>query len=114
MEEAPKRKHHHALTNDYFLRVGESKSGRLPFYGIEHYLQHGWQFYPKAHTNVVVRSWKILRKFKRIRAKVHVRTAEMNGVTGVMIYRRSKRFGDASLINALAVTKFMSQTVITL
>lgn len=98
------------LTNEYFLRYGESKSGRLPFYGIEHYLVHGWQFYPNAHVNVVVRSWKILRKFKRIRAKVVVRMVEMNGKRGVMIYRRSKRFGDASLINALAVTKFTSAT----
>ena len=105
---------HQSLTNEYFLRWGESKSGRLPFYGIEHYLVHGWQFYPDAHTNVVVRSWKILRKFKRIRARINVRTAEMNGVKGVMIYRRSKRFGDESLINALAATKFMSGTVITL
>lgn len=107
-------KHHHSLTNEYFLRYGESKSGRLPFYGIEHYLVHGWQFYPNAHTNVVLRSWKILRKFKRIRAKVNIRTAEMYGKKGVMIYRRSKRFGDVSLINALAATKFMSGTVISL
>lgn len=102
----------HSLTNECFLRYGESKSGRLPFYGIENYLKYGWQFYPDAHTNVVVRSWKILRKFKRIRARISVRTAEMNGKKGVMIYRRLKRFGDESLIHALDVTKFMSGTVI--
>ena len=113
MEEASERKKYN-LTNEYFLRYGESKSGRLPFYGIEHYLLHGWQFYPNAHVNVVVRSWKILRKFKRIRAKIYVRTAEMHGKKGVMIYRRLKRFGDASLINALAVTKFTSGTVTSL
>ena len=117
MEEIAKgktNKHHHSLTNEYFLRYGESKSGRLPFYGIEHYLVHGWQIYPKAHTNVVLRSCKIQKKFKRIRAKVNIRTAEMYWKKGVMIYRRSKRFGDVSLINALAATKFMSGTVITL
>lgn len=114
MEKTSEGKAKYNLTNEYFLRYGESKSGRLPFYGIEHYLLHGWQFYPDAHTNVVIRSWKILRKFKRIRAKIYVRIAEMNGRKGVMIYRRSKRFGDASLINALAVTKFTSGTVTSL
>jgi hypothetical protein len=103
------------LSVDYFLRVGKYKSGRLPFYNdITFYLQNGWQFFPDSNTNLVERSWKILRKFKRIRARVHIRTAEMNGQRGVILYRNSKRFGDESLTNALAVTRFMSGTVITL
>lgn len=103
------------LNVDYFLRLGEYKSGRLPFYNdISFYLRNGWQFFPDTNTNLVERSWKILRKFKRIRARVHIRTAEMNGQKGVILYRNSKRFGDESLINALAVTRFMSGTVITL
>ena len=103
------------LNVEHFLRVGQYKSGRLPFYNdISPYLRHGWQFYPETNTNLVERSWKILRKFRRIRARVRIRTAEMNGKRGVILYRNSKRFGDESLINALAVTKFMSGTVITL
>jgi len=97
-----------------FQRFGEYKNGRLRFYGINHYLEHGWQFFPNEYTAVVVRSWKVMRKLKRIRARVMVRTATMNNCQGVILYRRSKRFGDASLINALAATKFMSETVTTL
>ncbi len=110
--EEEKRKHN--LSNEYFLRYGEGRSGRQQFYGIEHYLVHGWQFYPEAYVNVVARSWKILRKLKRIRAKVRIASAEKDGQRGAILYRTSKRFGDASLINALAATKFMSGKVITL
>jgi hypothetical protein len=103
------------LNVEFFLRVGWYKSGRMPFYGdIDFYLQNGWQFYPDTTTNLVERSWKILRKFKRIRARVKIRTAEMNGQRGVVLYRNSKRFGDESLTNALAAMKFMSGTVIIL
>lgn len=97
-----------------FQRFGEYKKGRLRFYGIDHYLIHGWQFYPDEYTATVVKSWRIMRKIMRIRARVMVRTASMNGCQGVILYRRSKMFGDASLINALAATKFMSETVTTL
>jgi len=97
-----------------FQRFGEYKKGRIRFYGIDHYLIHGWQFYPNEYTTPIVRSWKIMRKIKRIRARVMIRTASMNNCQGVILYRRTKRFGDASLTNALAVTRFMSETVITL
>jgi hypothetical protein len=113
MEEVKKRKSY-SLSNEYFLRYGEGRSGRQQFYGIEHYLVYGWQFYPSAYLSVVARSWKILRKFKRIRAKVRVALVLMNGVRGVLIYRASKRFGDESLISALAATKFISGKVTTL
>jgi hypothetical protein len=91
-----------------FQRYGEYKNGRIRFYGINHYLWHGWQFFPDEYTATIVKTWKVMRKLKRIRAKVFIRLGVMNNVHGVILYRRTKRFGDESLINALAATKFIS------
>lgn len=87
------------------------RKGRFRFYQFDGYFQDGIQFFPYATVKELSRSWKIVSKLLKTRARPKARCGTHEGMEGIFVYRQPRIRGEESLINLLNATKFTSEEV---
>jgi hypothetical protein len=102
------------INPEAFTEYGRLNVGRLKFYGFATYLKEGIQFYPYATIYQLQTSWKITKRLLNTRAKPRLREGELNGVSGIYIFRKPRIVGEESLMKRLAALKFTSERAMSL
>lgn len=87
------------------------RKGRFRFYQFDKYFEEGIQFFPYATVKELSRSWRIISKLLKTRARPKARFGIHEGMDGIFVYRQPRIHGEECLTTNLNATKFTSEVV---
>lgn len=101
----------HRIEDRYWIAFTVYRKGRFRFYQFDKYFEEGIQFYPYATVKELSRSWRIISKILKTRARPKARCGVHEGLEGIFVYRQPRIHGEESIIKLLNATRFTSEEV---
>lgn len=101
----------HRIENRIWIAFTVYRKGRFRFYQFDRYFEDGIQFYPYATVKELSRSWRIISKLLKTRARPKARYGNHEGMEGIFVYRQPRIHGEECLIELLNATRFTSEEV---